>query len=986
SRVEPFLAKLFFQLQLIRLSAERVIGKMSGPGARRRVMATACWSFPIYSQTFVYQELTQLMRRGFDLRFIYSKLDREQSLPSQFARLWRAKRRLILHPSVCEQSYAYFLERMPGKIDALVDMLCRASGLTPQELRSHLHFHQAFAFARMVEAYRPDYLHSYFFYEGTLFALIASYLLDIPRGVSCYADHMLKDYDLKVVPLHLRQSSLVIATSQQIKRELMGIEGRANPNIIIVKPNAINAAQFPVVSRRRPEKRRAYHLTCVSRIEPKKGLIYLVEAVGHLRQRNIDVELHLIGGVDDSLSSKEYARELEARVKELKLDGAVHLEGRKTESEIKRLFRLSHQFVAPFVETECGDKDGIPTSLLEAMASGLPIVATDAGSIREVIEDGRDGVLVPQRDSRALAAAIADLIADPERCDLLGQNAARKARERFDVAACEHIFHDRLSKLLASRRRMNGALAGKGDSRRGPVVSVIMIFFNAEKFISEAIESVLGQTYDDWELLLVDDGSTDGGTRTALRYVERYPDKVRYLEHEGHQNRGMSATRNLGIRNARGEYVAFLDADDVWLPHKLERQVAILKSHPEAAMACGAAEYWHSWTGNEQDNQRDHVPELGIQADTLFEPPSLTTLLYPLGKGTAPCPSDLMMRRSMVERIGGFEEGYRGKYQLYEDQAFLAKVYLNEAVFMSSECLVKYRIHPDSCVSTVTESGQYHFVRQFFLNWFEEYLSRHGIEDPGVSGALRAALSQYRDPHPARLCGQNATSSQQAFEDSAREEVKLGALRRVTPISRNWGFDRGLPIDRHYIEAFLARRAQDIRGRVLEIEDDMYTRKFGNGAVLATDVLHVNEKNPRATIIADLTSADHVPSDTFDCIILTQTLHIIYDTRAALGTLHRILKPGGTLLATFPGITRISHDEWSGSWFWGFTTASTKRLFDETFPGANIDVQAHGNVLAAISFLHGLAVEDLSPEELDYFDPDYEVLITVRAEKARASR
>jgi glycosyltransferase involved in cell wall biosynthesis len=324
--------------------------------------------------------------------------------------------------------------------------------MSSADLRSHYHFLQAFAFTRMVEAYQPDFLHSYFFYEGTLFTFIASFLLNIPRGVSCYADHVLNDYALKVVPLHLKQCSLIIATSQRIKQELLDIVPHADPELILVKPNAVNAAQFPTVTFQEPMNGQPYRLVSVSRIEPKKGLIYLVEAVRLLLDRNLNVELHLIGGVDDSESSKNYAQALAIRIQELKLGGSVHLEGRKFESDIKRFFKISHLFVAPFIETEYGDKDGIPTSLLEAMASGLPVVATDAGSILEVLENGRDGVLVPQRNSQALAFAVADLINDFERRVWLGKNAARKVRARFDVTVCEHIFQDQLTKVAASQR------------------------------------------------------------------------------------------------------------------------------------------------------------------------------------------------------------------------------------------------------------------------------------------------------------------------------------------------------------------------------------------------------------------------------------------------------------------------------------------------------------------------------------------------------
>jgi len=211
--------------------------------------------------------------------------------------------------------------------------------------------------------------------------------------------------------------------------------------------------------------------------------------------------------------------------------------------------------------------------------------------------------------------------------------------------------------------------------------------------------------------------------------------------------------------------------------------------------------------------------------------------------------------------------------------------------------------------------------------------------------------------------------------------VQFGDLRRVTPLSQQFGYDRGLPIDRYYIEGFLDCHRQDIRGHVLEIGDDAYTREFGGEQVVTNDVLHVVEGNTMATIVADLTCADHISSNTFDCIILTQTLHLIYDIRSAVQTPHRILKPGGILLATVPGISQISQDEWGESWYWAFTILSIQRLFEERFPVENINVQAYGNVLAATGFLQGLAVEELNQRELDYYDPHYQVLITLRAVK-----
>jgi SAM-dependent methyltransferase len=214
--------------------------------------------------------------------------------------------------------------------------------------------------------------------------------------------------------------------------------------------------------------------------------------------------------------------------------------------------------------------------------------------------------------------------------------------------------------------------------------------------------------------------------------------------------------------------------------------------------------------------------------------------------------------------------------------------------------------------------------------------------------------------------------------------IRFGNLRRLTPVSRRFGYDRGQPVDRSYIETFLVRHAEDICGRVLEIGDDTYTRQFGGDRVTSRDVLHVHEGHPRATVVDDLASGERIPSAAFDCVILTQTLHLIYDLHAAVRTVERILKPGGVVLATVPGISQIDSGEWGHTWFWSLTAASARRLFTEQFPPAEVRVETWGNVLAACAFLQGLAAVELTKTELEFRDPLYPVLITIRARKPAA--
>jgi SAM-dependent methyltransferase len=211
------------------------------------------------------------------------------------------------------------------------------------------------------------------------------------------------------------------------------------------------------------------------------------------------------------------------------------------------------------------------------------------------------------------------------------------------------------------------------------------------------------------------------------------------------------------------------------------------------------------------------------------------------------------------------------------------------------------------------------------------------------------------------------------------EQWDWGTLRQLEPVSREFGYDRGLPIDRYYIERFLETHERDVAGRTLEVGDNEYTRRYGGTRTTRRDVLHVNGRNPAATIVADLTDAPQIGEGTFDCIVLTQTLHLIYDMDRAIATLHRIVRPGGVVLATFPGITQLSEDEWNRTWSWAFDSRIARRLFASHFGEQNVAVEAHGNSLAAAAFLHGLATTDLTPEQLDAEESACELLLTVRA-------
>ncbi len=307
-----------------------------------------------------------------------------------------------------------------------------------------------------------------------------------------------------------------------------------------------------------------------------------------------------------------------------------------------------------------------------------------------------------------------------------------------------------------------------------PQVSAITIFLNAEKFLQEAIESVFAQTFDNWELLLVDDGSTDRGTEIAKSFSTRFPGKVKYLEHKGHRNLGMSASRNHGIHSARGEFIAFLDADDAWLSHKLEEQISILDSKPAAAMVWGKELVWYGWTGDPHDLERDFISEFfGVEKDSVIPPPMLIPLF--LRYGVTPSPSVIMVRRNAALKVGGFEESFR---HMYEDEAFYGKICLNSPVYVSTQCWIKRRKHADACTSVREKIGESDSDRLNFLEWYERYLEQLGFRGSEVWEALQEQLWTYRCCSEARLRRSWAWKKKDWVEALRRASLMTGRMFR----------------------------------------------------------------------------------------------------------------------------------------------------------------------------------------------------------------
>jgi GT2 family glycosyltransferase len=537
-----------------------------------------------------------------------------------------------------------------------------------------------------------------------------------------------------------------------------------------------------------------------------------------------------------------------------------------------------------------------------------------------------------------------------------------------------------------------------------PDVALIVTSYNHAHFLAEALDSALRQTRPFAEIIVVDDGSTDD----TAAVVARYP-QVRYFRQE---NRGLAAARNSGLNQSGSELVVFLDADDLLHPTAVEAGLRCFEAHPGARFVYGSFRYIQL-TGE-------------ASSVVLAKDCGQDAYLALLRDNFIAMHATVMYRRAALLAVRGFNEQLHAceDYDLYFRVARGGKVARHGAV------VADYRRHGNNMsrnarLMLATSLGvlrsQWPHVRgdrerqRAYRKGVRNWQTLYGTKWAGEiahrlrSGAPKAAVA-------AEICGlvtrapyALVANQGRVYRGLARKalrklpprlgarllarldplyapppgRVSMGNMRRVHPISRDFGFDRGTPVDRYYMERFLALHASDVRGRVLEIGDDSYTRRFGAGRVQVSDVLNVHPAGGSTTIVSDLAVGAGIPDDAFDCMIITQTLHLLWDVAAGVRTMLRALKPGGVLLLTVPGtVSQLDAGEWRSTWYWGFGPLAVQRLFDEIFGESRIEMMVHGNVLASTAFLQGLAAEELEPAELDEHDPRYPLLITVRAVKA----
>ena len=371
------------------------------------------------------------------------------------------------------------------------------------------------------------------------------------------------------------------------------------------------------------------------------------------------------------------------------------------------------------------------------------------------------------------------------------------------------------------------------------------------------------------------------------------------------------------------------------------------------------------------------------------------------------CTATVMYRRDRLEEVGGFDARLRccEDYELYLRLARRYRVAAGGRTELPStgdtaaicpsitrSCLIRCSRYcaGNPSISMTMRNGETAFkagIREWKSVYAEVQI------DHTLTAAKGSGLRQIPWRSTASVFGlapaafvkvasrRILTALRSRIRPVRRKSVRFGDLRRLHPISPNFGYDRGKPVDRRYIESFLSDNAEDIKGRVLEIADNAYTMRYGGARVVSSDILDIDQSNPRATLVGDLAEGHNFPTEAFDCIVLTQTLQFVFDVHKAVVTLHRMLRPGGVLLLTVPGVSSIDSGEWAASWYWSLSPAALSRLLGGKFGEANINVTTYGNVLAAVAFLHGLAEDELRPTELEACDPQYPVIVAARAVK-----
>jgi glycosyltransferase involved in cell wall biosynthesis len=514
-----------------------------------------------------------------------------------------------------------------------------------------------------------------------------------------------------------------------------------------------------------------------------------------------------------------------------------------------------------------------------------------------------------------------------------------------------------------------------GGTSSDQTVTVVITTYNDADFLHEALASVAVQQKIPNEIFVVDDGSEV----SPAPIVALFPEATLIRKPNG----GLASARNAGLKAASAKFITFLDADDKFRSNAIKAGLECFARSPDAAMVYGG---------------HIRISADGSQlGDDIYHPASNDPYADLLAGNSIGMNAVVLYRRDILLAVGGFDEVLR----LCEDYDVYLRLARKYPVASHPEIVAEYRWHgrnisrnTASMLRTVLAVHDRHREqtgarkqawragRQAWKSWYkidqrERWDGKQG-DTPlhRTRIALKQAKSRLRNGRLHRLYARIRGTWPPPLGS-----IRLGDLGTTRPVSLDFGWDRGIPIDRYYIENFLQARATDIRGRVLEIADDEYSSRFGASRITRQDILYLKAGNPRATLVGDLTQPGVLPEDAFDCIVITQTLQFIFDLPQAAARLYSALRRGGVLLLTVPGISPIQRDEWGENWCWSLSPVSVNKLFEPLFGKSALTVEAHGNVFSATAFLQGLALEEIEQSKLDTYDSAYPVIVTLRAVK-----
>jgi glycosyltransferase involved in cell wall biosynthesis len=520
-----------------------------------------------------------------------------------------------------------------------------------------------------------------------------------------------------------------------------------------------------------------------------------------------------------------------------------------------------------------------------------------------------------------------------------------------------------------------GALPDKGS------VSVVITTYNHTAFLDDAIRSVVRQSVPADEIIVVDDGSTDHPDIVVSGYSG-----VRLIRQ---RNQGLSAARNTGLKAAVSDKIVFLDADDRLCQDAIQAGLECFVRHSEAGFVYGGFHLIDADGGVTGDPVcRDIGPDPHIAFLRGNQVGMHGTVMYDRRRLSDAGGFDVTLRRcedyDIYLRISRNHPVANHRHIVAEYRRHRANMSSNSLEMLRSvqRVLARYKPPERSEPAAVAWRQGQAYWRRYYYDEILRLLSVRRIVDAVRASPTLAARHLIRRLQRALPRGLIFTLKCLAGRQPAPPLgcVRFGDFDRPSPISPDFGFDRGTPVDRYYVEAFLTAHSGDIRGRALEIGDAVYCRKFGTG-IVQQDVLHVTADNPGATIVGDLSVPGVLPEGAFDCLVITQTLHLIYEMHAAVAAMYRALKPGGVLLLTCPGISQVDRGQWAATWFWSLTRPAAERMFSDAFGAGSVAVETRGNVYAAVCFLEGLALEEVDAAKLDVLDAAYPVIVTVRARK-----